>query len=103
MKKILIIALIFSSFSATAQKKEGIHFSVGHIDLKNTVLIRNDTLYVPAGSAKFIKVDDKVYKLVTTLEEVKENVGNSGIFFKGSSDSTYPIFGLPSNETPISN
>ena len=32
---------------------------------------KKDTLNVPLGKYKFIKVGDKVYKLITTLEEVK--------------------------------
>ncbi|HEY5391064.1 MAG TPA: hypothetical protein VIJ57_03030 [Hanamia sp.] len=31
---------------------------------------KSDTLNVPLGKYKFIKVGDKVYKVVTTLEEV---------------------------------
>jgi hypothetical protein len=69
MKKLITIAIIFISFSVTAQKKEAIHFGVGEAP-QNVITLKNDTLYVPAGSAKFIKVGDKVYKIVTTLGEV---------------------------------
>lgn len=35
---------------------------------------QSDTLYIPLGY-KFIKVGDKVYKIVTSLEEVKKLIG----------------------------
>jgi len=53
MKKLLTITLILFSFSAIAQK--------------------SDTLIIPVGEYKFIKVGDKVYKIVRSLEEVTSN------------------------------
>jgi len=51
MKYLLAITFLLLSFGAFAQK--------------------SDTLTVPLGKYKFLKVGNKVYKLVTTLEEVK--------------------------------
>ena len=63
MKHLLIIFFLGFSLSAFAQK--------------------SDTLNIPVGKYKFIKVGDKVYKLVTTLEEVKpQTVSDSTSLFR---------------------
>lgn len=51
MKTILLTAVLFL-FAVTlfAQKK-------------------SDTLYVPTGTVKYIEIGDKVYKVITTLQE----------------------------------
>lgn len=51
MKKLLALFFIALSYHSFAQK--------------------SDTLIIPVGKYQFIKVGDKVYKLVTTLEEAK--------------------------------
>lgn len=50
MKKLLAIFFILFSISVSAQK--------------------SDTLVVPLGKYHFIKIDNKVYKINTTIEEV---------------------------------
>jgi hypothetical protein len=66
MKKLLTIAIVLFSLSATAQK--------------------SDTLTIPIGKVKFIKIGEKVYKVVTTLEEVKKD---EGFIWKGSISPIY--------------
>lgn len=45
----------------------------------NSFAQKNDTLIVPIGKYKFIKIGDKVYKLDINLVEVKEGRGFLGL------------------------
>jgi len=78
MKKITISAafmLLASVLMAQIQFRP----TNDNINFSNPVTLKNDTLYVPAGSAKFIKLGDKVYKLVTSIEEVKAETAISAL------------------------
>ena len=75
MKQITILAAFMLLASGLMAQ---IHFrSANDIDFSNIIKLKNDTLYIPAGSVKFIKLGDKVYKLVTSLEEVKQGYINT--------------------------
>ena len=79
MKPLLILFFISLSISCFAQK--------------------GDTLIVPIGKYQFIKIGDKVYKLVTTLEEVTpSNLPNSGIFHWPGATLTPSYYGPSYNQ-----
>ena len=63
MKIITALVFMFLCIGASAQK--------------------TDTLNVPLGKYKFIKVGDKVYKVITTLEEVKVEEKDTMRFWNG--------------------
>lgn len=56
MKKLLTIAAIFITTVSFAQKEK--------------IEVKNDTLIVPLGSCKVIKVGDKYYEVEVNLKEV---------------------------------
>ena len=51
---------------------------------------KTDTLNVPLGKYKFIKVGDKVYELITTLKEVKVEQRNDTMRFWNGGGLTLP-------------
>jgi hypothetical protein len=58
---------------------------------------KSDTLTIPVGKYQFIKVGDKVYKLITTLEEVKPEPkldSTSNFIYK-------PFFPVPNGTYPL--
>lgn len=59
MKKILFTIAILFSMSSFAQ-----------ITLITQAQVKSDTLSVPIGKYKFIKIGDKVYEIETKLKEV---------------------------------
>lgn len=88
MKKLLLFVFLFCSLGIFAQK--------------------SDTIIVPVGKYQFIKVGDKVYKLVTTLEEALPAPKTNGILYWNNgiqSDSLaypmLPVSPLDSTQYPI--
>ena len=91
MKKLLFLILLFCSTNIFAQgltlrtQPQGylsVH-PVGRISIFKNLSAKSDTLEIPIGKYKFIKVGDKVYKIEASLVEVKEEGGlklwNGGI------------------------
>ena len=84
MKKAFLIFMIFASSKSFSQ----IHFKVGSLDENKTIVLKSDTLFIPTGSCKFIKIGDKIYELKTSIEEVKPQEDH-GIFIQRGFSSPY--------------
>ena len=68
-----VVIILFMAFSLKAQltlETKSSMLGVGNT-ISETIYLKGDTLFIPPGKCKFLKVGDKVYKLVTTVEEVK--------------------------------
>jgi len=71
MKQLLFLILLFCSTNIFAQSV----YPVGRISIGKNLSTKSDTLEIPIGKYKFIKVGDKVYKIEVSLMEVKEEDG----------------------------
>ena len=77
MKKIILLAIVF--------------FALLNCDAQTKVEIKNDTLFVPLGKVKYVKIGDKVYEIDVQLKEVPEQTKSLGIWNN--------IITLPSSDT----
>lgn len=97
MKSIITLALIFFTATLFAQHNSMIYYEKGrvgigdalrsHIHIQSGMLevlftAKSDTLIVPIGRYKFIKVGDKVYRIISSLEEVEQG-GFHGLLQSG--------------------
>ena len=81
MKKLLFLILLLCSTNIFAQSV----YPVGRISIGKNLSAKSDTLEIPIGKYKFIKVGDKAYKIEVSLTEVKEEEGIK--FWNGGLDT----------------
>lgn len=78
MKNLLFLILLFCSTNIFAQSV----YPVGRISISKNLNAKSDTLEIPIGKYKFIKVGDKVYKIEASLVEVEQS-GFQGLLQSG--------------------
>ena len=86
MKSIITLFLILFSATLFAQQSDTwprAMVSFGQ-DYYQVVSVKNDTLEIPIGKYKFIKVGDKIYEINYSLEEVKPEEQGLRLWNRGS-------------------
>lgn len=67
MKQLLLTALLLIAINVVFAQ---ITFKVREPQpSKEFITLKNDTLFVPAGTCKYIKVGDKIYKVTVSIQE----------------------------------
>lgn len=87
MKKLLTIAAIFITTASFAQKEK--------------IEVKNDTLIVPLGSCKVIKLGDKYYEVEVNLKEVPkpDTISSGSIYLPNWQQHGFIV---PYEATPLS-
>lgn len=84
MKQLLTIITLFFTVSSFAQKQENIK-------------IKNDTLIVPLGSCKVIKLGDKYYEIEVNLKEVPKPDTSGNIYLPNWQGGGIKLYTTPNS------